>query len=72
MYEKTAFKKVCVQNLKRNCMGSKCMAWRWSRVKNEKYVPNMMGMSTLTHPADQVSPWKPSDSDGYCGLAGVE
>lgn len=40
------------------CLGSQCMAWRWS---TEYFVPN-----TMTQPVKSRS----STSDGHCGLAG--
>lgn len=53
------------------CIASECMAWRWKQVKNEEFTPrtHMMAIAPA-HPADLPSPWKDSDTDGYCGLAG--
>lgn len=41
-----------------HCIGSGCMAWRWSFVENP-------GASPFTEP-----PRKRSDTEGHCGLAG--
>jgi hypothetical protein len=53
------------------CCGSVCGHWRWQKVKNEAFVPvhPMLAVSPV-HPADEISPWKESDTHGYCGLAG--
>jgi hypothetical protein len=53
------------------CIASGCMMWRWARVRNDEFNPmhSMISM-TPSHPADAPSPWKASDEEGYCGLAG--
>ena len=40
------------------CIGSDCMAWRWSKLPN-----HVSQMQMITDPD------KHSDTDGYCGLA---
>jgi hypothetical protein len=53
------------------CYGKLCMMWRWANVKNEAYIPRspMLSLNPV-HPADEISPWRPSTTHGYCGLAG--
>ncbi len=51
------------------CIGSNCMAWRWSLKRNPDWNPSAAAMS-WTHPADSPPAFIRDDTQGGCGLAG--
>ena len=54
------------------CISFGCMAWRWASERNPDWKPPT-GYSiavTQPHPDDVESPYRPSKTHGYCGLAG--
>jgi len=51
-----------------NCIGSACMAWRWSAVPNPDYKPaEYLPMGAYLAPVGD--PHVLSKTDGVCGLA---
>ena len=53
------------------CIGSKCMAWRWALEPDPNFKPTHPMMDTHPrNPATDPSPWRASTTNGYCGLAG--
>lgn len=50
------------------CIGSRCMAWRQSQIKNPAWKPSpMMQMYPAQHPADETPMYVPDKRNGYCG-----
>lgn len=53
------------------CLGSACMAWRWSQKRNPDWKPDTSGWAGPgRHPADTPPLYVEDREHGYCGLAG--
>ena len=52
-----------------NCIGSACMAWRWSMEPNPAYVEQGDVWPDTRQP-QQRQPMLPGRERGFCGLAG--
>ena len=54
-----------------SCIGSACMAWRWTTVANPDWKPQTAQTFPPTvNVFSQTPQGVPSTTDGYCGLAG--
>ena len=52
------------------CIGSECMAWRWTNSPERIKEHELLNKKGVGQPGRENKPWPEGQPAGYCGLAG--
>lgn len=53
-----------------SCIGSECMAWRWTNSPERIKEHKLLNKKGVGQPGRENKPWPEEQPAGYCGLAG--